>query len=106
MFLYAHIVIYIMLYYIIFIVKTWSDKVWYYFQDITNNNNNGISYSKVQLNPIPYGLRPTPIPYGGGTILPPLSKIPENGRLGLNLWIYTKYGLKFQKNPNQLHTKS
>ena len=36
----------------------------------------------------------------------PLSKIPENGRLGLNLWIYTKSGLKLQKNPNQFHMNS
>ena len=64
------------------------------------------TWHPVLLNPIPYGLRPTPIPYGGGTILPPLSKIPESGRLGLNLWIYTKCGLKFQKNPNQFHINS
>ena len=59
-----------------------------------------------KFNPIPYGLRPTPIPYGGGDNIAPLSKIPENGRLGLNLWIYTKCGLKFQKNPNQFHMNS
>ena len=33
----------------------------------------------IDYNPIPYGLRLAPIPYGGGA---------ENGRLGLNLWIY------------------
>ena len=36
----------------------------------------------------------------------PLSKFPENGRLWLNLWIYTKSGLKLQKNPNQFHMTS
>ena len=42
----------------------------------------------------------------GDNIAPSLSKIQENGRLGLNLWIYTKCGLKFQKNPNQFHMNS
>ena len=46
-----------------------------------------------------------PIPYGGDNIAP-LSKIPKNDRLGLNLWIYTNCGLKFQKNPNQFHMNS
>ena len=45
-------------------------------------------------------------PMGGGDNIAPLSKISENGRLGQNLWIYTKCGLKFQKNPNQFDMNS
>ena len=64
-----------------------------------------VSFGKfIILNPILYGLRLPPIPYGGP--YGPLSEIPENGRLGLKLLIYNEDGLKFQKKPNQFHTKS
>ena len=41
---------------------------------------------------------------GGGDNISPLSKIPENGRLGLSG--YTMSGLKLQKNPNQFYMNS
>ena len=44
-------------------------------------------------------------PMGEGHMAP-LSKIPENGRLRLKLWIYNEGGLKIQKNPNQFHMNS
>ena len=46
--------------------------------------------------------------WGGAYASPPRppSKIPENGRLRLKLWIYNEDGLKLQKNPNQFHMKS
>ena len=34
------------------------------------------------VNPIPYGVRLPPIPYGGGAIMPPLSKMPPNAEWG------------------------
>ena len=37
---------------------------------------------------------------------PPLSKIPENGRLRVKLRIYNECGLKLQKNLNQYHMNS
>ena len=46
-------------------------------------------------NPFPYGLRLPPIPYGGP--YGPLSKIPENGRLRLKLWIYDEWSKASEK---------